>query len=205
MNRFSVMGLCQIDLPTRSVYLCEGGFLAWGGNTFVSSDSMLGTISSIDALEEGVGNQVPAMQVTMLPPSTSGPADLAQPGWQKCHARFWQANYDASAGTLVGTPEPMFDGFIDQVQLVIGKAQRELVMQVVSQLEQLFEQNIGNSLNTTWHKSIWSGETGHEQANGLTLPVAWGAQAPPQPNRFALAANWAPPVASYVKQGAYYA
>jgi len=46
-------------------------------------------------------------------------------------------------------------------------------------IERLLLRNSGNSLSAAWHKSIWPGETGHDQATGLKTPVAWGVAAPP--------------------------
>ena len=44
---------------------------------------------------------------------------------------------------------------------------------------QLLLRNSGNSLSAAWHKSVWPGETGHDQATGLKTPVAWGVASPP--------------------------
>src|SRR3546814_9368912 len=49
---------------------------------------------------------------------------------------------------------------------------------LVSLAERLFELNIGNSLNSAWHKSVWPGELGHDNATGLSIPVAWGVESP---------------------------
>src|SRR3546814_8736110 len=53
--------------------------------------------------------------------------------------------------------------------LTVG-ASRELAVSVVSLAERLFELNIGNSLNSAWHKSVWPGELGHDNATGLSIP-----------------------------------
>ena len=72
----------------------------------------------------------------------------------------------------------MFDGQVDQTVLTVGKGTKELAVSVVSLAERLFEGNIGNTLNPTWHKSIWPGETGHDNATGLSVSVAWGTESP---------------------------
>jgi len=68
----------------------------------------------------------------------------------------------------------LFYGQIDQTILRVGRAVRELAMTIVSTLERLFLRNEGNSLSPVFHKSVWPGETGHDNATGLTVPVAWG-------------------------------
>src|SRR3546814_7709774 len=59
-----------------------------------------------------------------------------------------------------------------------GYVGAEVAVSVVSLAERLFELNIGNSLNSAWHKSVWPGELGHDNATGLSIPVAWGVESP---------------------------
>lgn len=179
MSRVGLIGLCKIELndgPT--VLLCDGGFIVFDSETYRSSDPLLGTIASMQALGEGTGPEVPAMELVLLPPEDSTPGDLVQPGWQTSRARFWIGEYDPEAGTLVGDPDLVFDGQLDQASLSVG-ATRELAVTVVSLAERLFERNTGNTLTGTWHKSIWPGELGHDNATGLAVQVAWGTASPP--------------------------
>lgn len=173
MNTIALIGLCKIELPGGDVRLCDGGFIVFDGETYRSADDLLGTVASVEGLSEGVGNEIPALEMAFYPPESSTPGELAQPGWQTSRARFWIGEYDPDAGTLIGTPTLLFDGQLDQASLSVG-AQRELAMTVVSLAERLFERNAGNSLNPKWHKSIWPGELGHDNATGLAVQVAWG-------------------------------
>ena len=177
MSRVSLIGLCKIELPEGDVRLCDGGFIEFDSEVYRSSDALLGTIASIQAMGEGAGPEVPAMEMVVLPPEASAPGDLAQPGWQTSRARFWIGEYDPETGTLIGDPDLVFDGQLDQASLSVG-LMRELALTVVSLAERLFERNAGNSLTSAWHKSIWPGELGHDNATGLAVQVAWGAASP---------------------------
>lgn len=179
MNRIGLTGLCKIELPDSTVRLTDGGFIVWSGETFQSKDGVFGTIASIDELTEGVDAEVPALDMVMFPASTAGAAELSQPGFQRSRVTFWLAEYDRETGLLDGEPDVLFDGQIDQTTLTCGRESRELAMSIVSTAERLFERNIGNSLTAAFHKSIWPGETGHDNATGLGKPVAWGVEAPP--------------------------
>ncbi len=178
MNRVGLIGLCKMELPTGDVLLCDGGFQKWGSETYRSADPVFGTISSIEALGEGVGDEVPALEMTLLPPGTSEPADLSQPGFQTSRVRFWIAEYDEDTHAIVGTPDLMFDGQLDRTQITISRGSREVAASVVSLAERLFELNIGNWLSDTWHQSVWPGELGHANATGITQQIAWGVRAP---------------------------
>jgi hypothetical protein len=179
MNQIGLTGLCKIELPDATIRLSDGGFIVWGAETFQSKDATFGTIASVDTLEEGVDAQVPALDIVMFPASTASAADLSQPGFQRSQVTFWLAEYDRETGQLDGDPDLLFDGQIDQTTLTGSRESRELAMSIVSTAERLFERNIGNSLSASFHKSIWPGETGHDNATGLGKPVAWGVEAPP--------------------------
>lgn len=181
-DRTGFVGLLKIELlaPDGSVWttvrLCDGGFMSWGAETFTSADPVFGSIGAVDPLDEGIDESVPAFDMTLLPPGTAAPEELSQPGFQRSRVQFWLAEFDPDLGTLIGDPEPMFDGQIDRTTLVAGRGELRLEMSVVSNLERLFTRNRGNSLNPRWHKSVWAGETGHDNATGLAVPVAWGAE-----------------------------
>lgn len=177
MNQVALTGLVQIDLPERTLRYCDGGFFEFEGETFRSSDDTFGTIGALAAMSEGVGDVVPALQMTLLPSGSAAAADLSKPGHQTARVRFWIAEYDVASGVITSS-EVMFDGQVDQTILTVGKGTKTLDVSVVSLAERLFEGNIGNTLNPTWHKSVWPGEKGHDNATGLGIPIAWGVDAP---------------------------
>jgi hypothetical protein len=123
-----------------------------------------------------VGEEVPAFDVTFLPPDGVDPADLAEPGYQTARVSVWIAEFDPATGNVVGTPDLMFLGQLDEIELAIDKGTRELTSSVVSLAERLFNRNEGNTLSEAFHKSVWPGETGHDAANGLSVTVAWGVE-----------------------------
>lgn len=177
----ALVGLVRIDLPGGPVIrLSEGGEVRWGADLFVPFDPSYGALGSVESLAEGIGVEVPALQLTLLPPSSASAASLVQPGSQSARVRLWLARYDPASMTVISAGSAMFDGFLDTATLVRGPGKLELRCQVVAMLERLFELNIGNSLNQTFHKSIWPGETGEDQATGLSLPDAWGVEGPVQ-------------------------
>lgn len=177
MSSVALTGLIQIDLPETTLRFCDGDFFEFNGETFESEHPVFGTIGALDAMSEGVGDSVPALQLTLLPANDAAAADISKPGHQTARVRMWIAEYDSNTG-VIGSSEVMFDGQIDQTVLTVGKGVKTLDVLVVSLAERLFEGNIGNTLNATWHKSVWPGETGHDNATGLSRPVAWGVERP---------------------------
>lgn len=174
--RIGLTGLMQIDLPERTLRLCDGGYFEFEGEIFRAKDEVFGTILSFEAMAEGVGDTIPALSLTLIPKDTTAAADLSRPGHQTARVRLWIAEFDVDTMEIVAA-SLQFDGQVDQSVLKVGRASRTLDLTVVSLMERIFEGNIGNTLNPSWHKSVWPGETGHDNATGLVLPVAWGAAA----------------------------
>jgi hypothetical protein len=182
VNRLGIVGLLKMELPGSIVArLCDGAFFEdWEtpGQFFRASHDTFGTIASVEAVTEGIGAEVPALELSLNPHPDAEPGDLSQPGFQQSIVRFWIGEYHPDTHLLIGTPELVFHGQIDQTGLSVRKGGRELSMTIVSTAERLFIRNRGNSLNPRWHKSVWPGETGHDNAIGLSTPVAWGVEAP---------------------------
>ncbi|HYI43724.1 MAG TPA: hypothetical protein VD768_08900, partial [Sphingomicrobium sp.] len=115
-----------------------------------------------------------------LPASTAAAAALSQPSFQGSPIRVWLAEVDPAAGTVIGTPELLLDGELDTTELRLSRGQRKLDIGYISVAERLFQVNEGNVLSPRFHKSVWPGETGLDNATGVGLSVAWGVQSPPR-------------------------
>jgi hypothetical protein len=180
MESVTLTGLMKIEMRSGGPTLrfCDGGIAIWGAENFAAKDDVFGAIGALEALEEGVGDEVPALALTFLPASTAAAADLVQPGWQGSRVRFWIGEVTAATGMVTGTPELMFDGQIDTGDLIVDRGQRAVEYDIVSTAERLFALNEGNSLNPRFHKRVWPGETGEDNATGLGSTVAWGAASP---------------------------
>lgn len=178
MQSIGLIGLVKLELPDGDARICDGGVIEFDSEIYREADPVWGAIGAVEPLSEGIGDEVPALQLVLLPPGVSQPADIHQPGMQASRVRFWIGEYDVATGLLDGTPDLMFDGQVDQCTLEIDRDERRVKMSVVSTAERLFERNIGNSLSSVFHKSIWPGELGHDNATGVGKPVAWGAASP---------------------------
>lgn len=177
MQRIAFTGLVKIEFPGHTLRLSDGGFIDWAGDLYQAKDDVYGTIGGAQAISEGVGEEVPVFELMLLPPGDRATSVLAAPGSQAARAQFWLAEYDVDAGTLIGTPDEQFDGQVDQISLAFGQDTRTMAVSIVSNTARLLERNIGNSLNSAFHKAVWPGELGHDNADGLGRQVAWGVEA----------------------------
>lgn len=177
MSHIALTGLVKIELPDRTLRFCDGGFFVYEGDTYRSKDAVFGTIGALQTMSESVGDVVPAVVLTILPPDSTAPEEISQPGNQTSPAKFIIAEFDADTG-LITDANVEFYGQLDQTILKSSAGEYSLAVSVVSLAERLFERNIGNSMNPTWHKSVWPGELGQDNATGLSNAIAWGVESP---------------------------
>lgn len=172
------VALMEITLPARTVRLCDGGFLYWGGNLFDCVDEDFGTVKSAESFEEKTGDEAPGGKVTFLPRSSADAAALSDPAFQNSRMKFWLGEYDPVTGHVVGTPELSADLSIDTVTLKRSRGQREVDIEFESAAKRLFMVMRGNALNDRFHQQCYPGELGMVNATGMPRSTAWGADNP---------------------------
>ncbi|MBH9537532.1 hypothetical protein [Novosphingopyxis sp. YJ-S2-01] len=176
MQHIALTGILKIELPEYTARLCDGGFITVDGDgTYLSEDPKFGAIASVESLGEGRGDEIPALQLELYPPDATPVGELSRPGYQRSRVTFAIVEYDVATGLPIAPPDQQFIGQIDQTSLRVGKA-RTLSMTIVSEMERLFELDIGNSLSPTFHQSVWPGELGQNNAAGIKRSVAWGTE-----------------------------
>lgn len=180
-----IVGLLKIELPAHTANICTGGFIVFGADTFQSRDSVLGTLAAVESMAEGIGDEIPALDLTFNPPNAMAITTLSNGAIQKSGVRFWIAEYDSATGLIVDIPDLRFIGFIDQPIIRWGVREFEIALSAVSQAEWFFERDTGNSLSASFHKSLYPGETGHDNATGLGISTAWGVAGPSGGTSFA--------------------
>lgn len=179
-----ITGLLKIELPDATVLLNDGGVTTFDGDTYSPDDDLLGQIISIDSLSEGIGQEIPALNITFAPPSLVSVTSLSVGAIQQSRVSLWVAEYDPETGEVVGTPELRFVGFVDQPRVQASFRQFNVSITATPELEVMFYKDTGNGLSSTFHKSIYPGETGHDNATGLAVSVAWGVKGPPSGGGF---------------------
>jgi len=173
-------GLVEMQLASRTVRLCDGGFVQWGANLFTSSDQAFGTIESLEAISEGIGDEAPGARLTLLPVSTANAADLFQSNAQGRPIKFWLAEINRTTGAVVGNPELLFWGLIDFMAIKLGKQSRSVEVEFIAASERLFLIREGNVLSSRFHQNAWPGELGFDHCTGNGIQVPWGTNGPPR-------------------------
>lgn len=168
--------LLRLDLPSGSVYLSDGGVTVWDGNTYTAAHPTLGGIAQIGEVTEGFGNTLPEQEIIFAPPSNAALAPLQAGAFSRSAMRLWLAEYNVDTGAVVGTPDLRFAGRMDRVRQQFAFQQLQIIVSGVPETEVLLFSDDGNGLSAEFHKSLYAGETGHDQATGLVKTVTWGVE-----------------------------
>lgn len=175
-DRITLVGLVKIELPTRTIRLCDGGFVYFGGEKYTGEDEVFGSIGAVDELEAAMGDAAEDARLVLLPPEDTAPAVLKNKAYQNARARFWMGGLDAD-GKTVSSAEQLMDGLLDYTVLKIKEKSRQLEIAFIGRAEKLFLRQEGNSMNPRFHQSIWPGEKGLNNV-GAKLTIAWGVGSP---------------------------
>lgn len=177
--RVMIAGLMELETLDGTLRLCDGGMVDWPAHgLFVSLDETYGTIGSVDASADAIGDEAAGGRLTINVPTIEAAEALAQAEMQGKVIRFWMAEINADTGVLIGTPQKMFEGQVDTVTISLGVNERTVVVEYVDAAERLFSIREGNVLTTRFHETAWPGEKGFDHCTGVGIQVPWGVTGP---------------------------
>lgn len=175
----AVLMFCAVEiaLPGYDLRLLDGpGSVSFGGRTFVGKDATYGVLGGVEAVQDGADSEAPEITITILPPTMTAAATLANPAAQMSAVTIWIGALDKMTGAVVSDPYVAFVGEVDVPSLTGDQATRELQYSVTSIFELLFEVDEGVRLNNAFHQSVWPGELGLEYVTEVQRQLPWGAE-----------------------------
>jgi hypothetical protein len=176
-----LVSLIKIELPGHTIRFCDGGFITFDGEDYTSEDAVFGTIGGAEVPEERGADEAAGATLTLLPPSGTAAETLCDPAHQNARVRVWLAEFDVSTGQVVpGSAELLANMRIDVPTLKLARSTRSVIVELMDAGQRLFLIDRGNTLSPRFHKSIWPGEQGFDNATGIAGQVAWGVKGPPR-------------------------
>lgn len=175
-DTITLVGFCKIELPSRTLRICDGAFCYFAGEKYTSEDEVFGSIGAVDEFEASMGDAAEDARLVFRPPAETAPSAIKSRAFQNSRARFWMGEIDTDGKTIINADQLM-DGLVDFTVLRLGENSRELEMAFIGRAEKLFLRQEGNSLNPRFHQSIWPGEKGLNNT-GAMITIAWGVGSP---------------------------
>lgn len=174
----TVFGAVKIELPDATICLVDGGIVTFGGDTYVSKNDTFGALAAVDRIRDGVGDEAPALSITLLPAGDAEAAALSSPTYQGSPVTLYLGAVDPETGAVIADPLEVFYGELDQPTLTVDQGVRELEYQSTSAHERFFSGDEGIRLSDSHHQSIWPGETGLANVTGIQRTIYWGIDKP---------------------------
>jgi hypothetical protein len=154
------------------------GEITVGGKTFLGDDPTFGVLSTLEAVQDGMGDQAPALRVTILPKTADAGAILGGQNMQGQSVGVWMASLDRSTGGSLDVPLLIFSGEVDQGVITVGQGTRAISLDCVSVWERLFDNDDAVRLTNAYHQKCWPGETGFEFVTSISRQLPWGQDLP---------------------------
>lgn len=176
----TIFGAIEIVLPDHTIRLLTGaGIVTFAdGRSFTGEDATYGALWSIEDLTDGVGDEAPALTLTLAPASDAAAASLAAADMQGSPVSMWLGVVDPATGLVVGDPLLVFLGELDVPTIKGGANSRLLELEITSVFEDFFTTDDGVTLSDAFHKSVWPGERGMSGVTYVTHQLYWGSDTP---------------------------
>ena len=152
------------------------GFVVWGANTYKAEDATYGALGAIGAIEDGADGQATVCDLTILCDGTAM-ALWIDPAEQGSLVTIHLGTMNPATGLLIGDPELLFRGELDQPRLAAGQAQT-LIFDCITEEARMLEPNEEQRLTDSFHQSVWPGELGYDKVTELEQTVFWRADDP---------------------------
>lgn len=179
MDVITLAGLVRIAFPSRTVCICDGGFLTFNGELYQSEDEVFGVIAGFEVTGDGA-DMAPGGKISFLTPSPDAAAQLVAPGFQRSILQIWLAEINTATATVIGNPKSLVYAQLDRPIIKEGRGFTRVELEFVGKAERLMMFNDGNNLNSANHKRKFPGELGFDNANGMGVTKTWGVEAPPR-------------------------
>lgn len=152
------------------------GFVVWGANTYRAEDATYGALGAIGAIEDGADGQATVCELTILCDGTAM-ALWIDPTEQGSLVTVHLGAVNPATGLLIGEPELLFRGELDQPRIAAGKGQA-IVFDCITEEARMLEPNEEQRLTDSFHQSVWPGDLGCEHIVDVEKKIYWRADDP---------------------------
>jgi hypothetical protein len=139
--------------------------------TFTGSDPNFGSLDTLGTISESVATEAPNITLTLLSPTIG---QISDPRYQGAPVRIWLGAVDDATGNVIGSPEELYSGWLDTAVTTHGMNVQKTVLNVASVWERLFIGSEGNRLTAAWHRGLFPGEGGLDNAVESKGRIPWG-------------------------------
>lgn len=168
----------EIVLPSKTIRVLDGaGAVGFDGKVFQGADPEFGTLRAIDPLEEQVGTEAPRARFTFMPRSNNAKAQITNPGVQGSEVSCWFGVVDPATGLVIGQPELLFIGELDEASVDTDKGSDVITFDVASAWDRFFDGNEGARQTDNYQQANYPGDRAFQFITGVEEQLHWGFKA----------------------------
>lgn len=163
-----------LDLPDGSTLRLVMGSatIAFDGHTYYGSDEVFGALGAIEPFEDGIGDEVPRLDFSILPPTLAAAKYLCLPAMQDCEVEYFTGALDIETGLSAGTPDTVFAGEVRLSSRKMGANGQSVAIEAGGDMDRVRDVEEHIQLNGVFHKSC----PGFEAETLLDLHYTSGRQ-----------------------------
>lgn len=176
-----LFGAIKIEIPGGdTIRLLDGAaeLEVLSGETFTGEDATYGSLASMEEIEDGFGDDAPALSFSIHPPTDAAAHVLTDPSTQGGRVRVWLGAYDKATKAVVSAPLLLQDMEYDVATLAIGQRSRVVDVDCISSMDRFFDTDEGFRMSDADHQRVWPGELGLSNMTGLVKKIYWGVAGP---------------------------
>lgn len=141
--------------------------------TFTGKDTNFGALDTLGTISESVATEAPSITISLLSPTIG---QISDPRYQGATVRIWVGAVDDNTGVVIGSPELLYHGWLDTAVTTHNMNIQKTTLNVASVWERLFIGSEGFRLNAAWHRSLFPGEGGLDNAVEAKGQIPWGIE-----------------------------
>ncbi len=166
----------SLELPDGSVLrlVLGAATIAFDGHTYYGSDEIFGALGGIEPFEDGIGDEVPRLDFSILPPTLAAASYLCLPAMQGCEVAYYTGALDLETGLSAGSPDAVFIGEVTLSSRKMGANGQAVPIEAGGDVDRVRDQEEGIQLNGVFHKSC----PGFEAETLLDLHWSSGRMSP---------------------------
>lgn len=168
--------LLRIQLPQRTITLCDAGEIDYNGERYTSEDDVFGVVSDFSDYSSGNADEAPAFDLTWSVKNATSAVALTQPEIQGSPVQWRIVSIIRETNAII-SDHLIFSGLVDNAEIQISNDAYLLVMGFATQLDRLLKTDKGNRLNRSFHRKVRPGEAGLDLMTGTTINADWGDKA----------------------------
>ena len=176
----AVVAFCalEIALPSKTIRSTDGaGAVGFDGMVFQGADPDFGVLNVVEQITDQIGTEAPRVRFSFLPRSNNAKAQITSPGVQGSAVSFWVGVVNPATGLVIGQPELLFIGELDEASVDTDKGSDVITFDVASAWDRFFEGNEGARQTDAFQQANYPGDRGFSFITGVDEQLYWGYKA----------------------------